>query len=238
MGRRRRKSAKEDLAGLIVLACLFVSSYLSRLTGIGFTGAIIIVVIAIVAIVIYLKYRERQRYIQSGISEIDKMSGIEFEKCLMHHFNKLGYSAETTAKTHDYGADLILKNGYEKIIVQAKRYNSKVGIKAVQEAIGAMAYYKADRSFVITNNYFTPSAKSLAISSNVELWDRDTVIRSFNINDMLIDNSDHVSFDHEFMAEELCPLCGKKLVLRNGSRGKFYGCSGFPACRFTKDFNN
>jgi restriction system protein len=225
---------KEDLAGLIILAYLFISSYISRLTGIGFIGAILLVVIAITTIVIYFKYRERQRYLQSGISEIDKMSGIEFEKCLMHHFNKLGYIAETTAKSHDYGADLIMKSGKEKIIVQAKRYNSKVGIKAVQEAIGAMAYYKADRCFVITNNYYTPSAKNLAINSNVELWDRDTIIRSFNINDTIIENNDQSASDHEHISEEICPQCGKKLVLRNGSRGKFYGCSGFPACRFTK----
>lgn len=30
-----------------------------------------------------------------------------------------------------------------------------------------------------------------------------------------------------------CPLCEGKLVKRNGKRGKFYGCSNFPRCRFT-----
>ncbi len=38
----------------------------------------------------------------------------------------------------------------------------------------------------------------------------------------------------------LCPRCGKPLVLRTAKRGEragmqFYGCSGFPACRFTRD---
>ena len=28
--------------------------------------------------------------------------------------------------------------------------------------------------------------------------------------------------------------CGRPMVLRNGSRGAFYGCSGFPQCRKTK----
>lgn len=28
-----------------------------------------------------------------------------------------------------------------------------------------------------------------------------------------------------------CPRCGKPMVLRQGPRGPFYGCSGFPACR-------
>lgn len=29
-----------------------------------------------------------------------------------------------------------------------------------------------------------------------------------------------------------CPLCGKKLVTRNGQYGKFLGCSGYPSCNF------
>ena len=36
-------------------------------------------------------------------------------------------------------------------------------------------------------------------------------------------------------AEEVCPRCGKPLVLRQSSRGAFYGCSAFPQCRYTRD---
>lgn len=31
-----------------------------------------------------------------------------------------------------------------------------------------------------------------------------------------------------------CPRCGAKLVLRKGKNGKFYGCSNYPTCTFTK----
>ena len=35
---------------------------------------------------------------------------------------------------------------------------------------------------------------------------------------------------------EICELCGKPLVYRNGPKGQtFIGCSGFPECRFTKN---
>jgi superfamily I DNA/RNA helicase len=37
--------------------------------------------------------------------------------------------------------------------------------------------------------------------------------------------------------KKICPNCGKVLTLRNGKRGQFYGCSGFPICRFTKNYN-
>ena len=42
-----------------------------------------------------------------------------------------------------------------KIVVQAKRYNSKVGMSAIQEVYTAKKYYKADEAWVITNNYYT-----------------------------------------------------------------------------------
>jgi len=29
-----------------------------------------------------------------------------------------------------------------------------------------------------------------------------------------------------------CPKCGSKLIERVGKRGKFYGCSAYPKCRF------
>ncbi|WP_228547442.1 restriction endonuclease [Filobacillus milosensis] len=53
----------------------------------------------------------------------------------------------------------------KKIIVQAKRYKSRVGIKAVQEAVSAIAYYKASEGWVVTNNEFTEAAINLAKST-------------------------------------------------------------------------
>lgn len=35
--------------------------------------------------------------------------------------------------------------------------------------------------------------------------------------------------------EPCCPQCGCILVKRNGKFGFFWGCSGFPACRYTKN---
>jgi restriction system protein len=95
----------------------------------------IIVLVIIIAIWGYNKYLKRKRYLESGIEEIDKMSGEQFETCLKFHFRVLGYKVDTTAYSHDYGADLILQKDGEVTIVQAKRYNGKVGIKAVQEAM-------------------------------------------------------------------------------------------------------
>lgn len=32
----------------------------------------------------------------------------------------------------------------------------------------------------------------------------------------------------------ICPRCNGKLIIRHGPYGNFYGCSNYPACRFTK----
>ena len=37
--------------------------------------------------------------------------------------------------------------------------------------------------------------------------------------------------------DEACPKCGKQLAVRLGKRGKFVGCSGFPACDYTRNLN-
>lgn len=108
-----------------------------------------------------------------SISDIDTMSGIEFEKFLERLFTKLNYEVSLTKATGDQGADLIVKKFDKLIIVQAKRYNSTVSNKAIQEAVAAIKFYNASSAMVITNNYYTKSAIKLANANNVELWDRD-----------------------------------------------------------------
>lgn len=39
----------------------------------------------------------------------------------------------------------------------------------------------------------------------------------------------------EFSGYGKCPRCTGKLILRNGRRGFFLGCSNFPKCRYTKN---
>jgi hypothetical protein len=36
---------------------------------------------------------------------------------------------------------------------------------------------------------------------------------------------------------ETCPKCGKPLGLRRGPVGSFIGCSGFPACRYSRNIS-
>lgn len=37
------------------------------------------------------------------------------------------------------------------------------------------------------------------------------------------------------LGENICPRCGSKLVIRTSKDGsRFYGCSNYPKCKFTK----
>ncbi len=119
---------------------------------------------------------QRKRLSDSGILEVDAMTGKEFEIFLDVHFRNLGYSVTLTQDSQDYGADLILDKDGSKTVVQAKRSKNSVGIKAVQEVAGAVRHYKGNKGRVITNNRFTENACKLAQSNDVELWDRKKLI--------------------------------------------------------------
>lgn len=117
---------------------------------------------------------ERRR--RSGIGEVDAMSGREFEARLATLFGDLGYAVTRTGASGDFGADLLLEAGGQRLVVQAKRYDGSVGIEAVQQVIGATRYYDAARALVVTNSAFTVAASALAAVHDVELVDRAALV--------------------------------------------------------------
>ena len=130
-----------------------------------------------VAVLDTLKEEEqKKRLLDSGIREVDEMTGKEFENFLAVHFRNFGYRVTLTQDSQDYGADLILYKDGSKTVVQAKRSKNPVGIKGVQEVAGAVRHYNGNKGIVITNNRFTENAYNLAESNEVELWDRKKLI--------------------------------------------------------------
>jgi restriction system protein len=123
----------------------------------------------------YRLYQSR-RLSRSGIREVDVMDGKMFERYLATLFRRLGYQVEQTRYRGDYGADLVVRRSGMKVAVQAKRWTKNVGVKAVQEAVAAKGYYKADAAMVVTNRGFTEQARVLARANDVELWDRDRLV--------------------------------------------------------------
>lgn len=121
---------------------------------------------------------KKSRLAGASMKKIDNMTGEEFEQYLGILYKRKGYKVEFTPGTMDFGADLILTKGRTKTIVQAKRYRNSVGEAAVQQAIAAMGYYKADQCMVVTNSDYTPAARELAKKTKVVLIDRNKLGKS------------------------------------------------------------
>jgi restriction endonuclease Mrr len=117
--------------------------------------------------------RHREWQEKKSLSKIDVMTGKDFEDFIALCCQKIGYEVSTTKISSDFGADLIIQKRGIKTVIQVKRWQQNVGIKAVQEVAAARSHYSAERAMVITNSYFTSNAKKLADSNNVLLWDRN-----------------------------------------------------------------
>ena len=112
-----------------------------------------------------------------SITDIDKMDGHSFESfCSTLLLNSGFERTKVTPGSGDQGIDVI---GFKDDImygIQCKCYSSDVGNKAVQEAYSGKEFYNCHVGAVLTNQYFTASAKELAKKNRVLLWDRDYLI--------------------------------------------------------------
>lgn len=104
---------------------------------------------------------------------VDAMDGFQFEAFLVEIFQTIGYDVKETKKTADQGADLFVTRFGKNMVIQAKNYSGSVGNAAVQQAISAKAFYGCDEAMVVTNSYYTKSAKELSSTAGVRLIDRD-----------------------------------------------------------------
>ncbi|WP_107841672.1 restriction endonuclease [Metasolibacillus meyeri] len=173
--KKRKKSLLTSLLQLLLVAAGAAGWYFTK-TWEGIVTAIVIYFVVIICCTIWFKTRRLARLRRAGIKEVDTMTGEEFEKFLGQLFKRRGYKVSYTATSGDYGADLILKDRKEIIAVQAKRYSGTVGVKAVQEIIGAVKMYNATEAWVVTNSRFTKQAIKLANINDVYLIDREELI--------------------------------------------------------------
>ena len=111
------------------------------------------------------------------LSEVDAMDGYDFEKYISILLSTKGIRVKTTPPRGDYGADLVIRNGRTKIILQCKLYYKHgVGVSAVQQIHSAIPYYGASLGVVLTNSHFTTPAEILAKTNGVVLLDRNDLV--------------------------------------------------------------
>lgn len=115
-----------------------------------------------------------------SMKDIDRMDGHDFEYLCADILRLKGYENVTVTRgSGDQGVDVIAEQSGIKYAVQCKRFSGSVGNKAVQEVHFGKTYYHCHVAIVMTNSYFTQSAKDAANESNTILWDRGDLMPYF-----------------------------------------------------------
>lgn len=115
--------------------------------------------------------------------DFDNMDGHEFESFCATLLKRNGFkNVSVTKGSGDQGIDVLATKDGIKYGIQCKCYSSEVGNKAVQEAFSGKTFYNRHVGVVLTNNYFTPSAKELAEKNGIILWDRKRLLKMIELS--------------------------------------------------------
>ena len=77
----------------------------------------------------------------------------------------------------------------------------------------------------------------LATHYGVEVVNAHRALGDCRMNQVVYERlmQENVHRTDDVRAEEICPQCGKAMKIRNGKFGEFWGCTGYPLCKFTKN---
>ena len=171
-----RKSTSSGIETLLIP--ILIIGFILQLVA-QYLPFILLIIGIILAFLIYTnawQHKQNEKRLKAlNIAGIDQMSGIEFEHYVKRLMENRGYSAHVTPASSDYGVDIIAQRGADKYAVQVKRYNSNISRKAVSDAVAGMAYYKCNKSMVVTNRFFSQNAIVMAHKTNTILIDRNVL---------------------------------------------------------------
>lgn len=101
-----------------------------------------------------------------------RLDGPEFENYVALVLRDNGFKhVEVTRTSGDQGVDILAQRGGKLYGIQCKNYEGAVGNAAVQEAYAGAQFYGCDAAAVVCPGEFTRSARELAASTGVLLWD-------------------------------------------------------------------
>ncbi len=158
------------------------------------------------------------------------LGGIEFEQELGNLYRAIGYHVQSTPVSGDQGVDLILRKDGKTTVVQCKAQKRPASPAVIRDLYGSMHHFKGDNAILACTGGF---------SDNVIKFARDkpiTLISARDIARMAEGSGDGIQDVSESLP--ICPNlgCGRTMVLRQGSRGRFWGCPRYPTCRGTRDY--
>lgn len=166
-------------------------------------------------------------------SYLREMHPSQFEKLACDLHTRMGYEVEATQYSGDNGVDGFLRKDGELAILQAKRVQGSVGEPILRDLYGTMHSEKAKSCVVVTTGKVSSKARKWATNKPiriVEIEELTSLIREYFPEDELVPSTFAVSKDRL----DFCPQCHSRLKKKKGRYGKFFGCSSYPACRYTR----
>ena len=181
---------------------------------------------------------------QTGPESIRGMGWQQFESLVAEAHRRKGYAVEETGGSGpDGGIDLVVrKDG--SFLVQCKHWKAyRVGVREARELLGVVTAERAAGRILVTSGRFTPETLELSRSQPIELVAGPRLLELVRLAQRgqatvaAVLASEPVTDD---AATPACPTCRRPMVLRIAKRGagagqRFWGCSGYPGCRGTRD---
>jgi len=156
------------------LARLFHFSELSGLPRDLFIAAAVAIFTFAIGLIVLKRKTDRKRFLHQ---QFDSLDGHAFESWCADLLRANGFRNVTvTQGSNDQGVDILAERNGSRYAIQCKRYSSRLGNAPVQEVTAGRSVYGCSRAAVMTNSYFTPSARQAARANSVELWDRDDLL--------------------------------------------------------------
>ncbi len=130
--------------------------------------------------------------------------------------------------------------------MQCKQWKAlTVGVTVVRELYDVIAADGAAGGFVVTSGRFTDEAQTFAKGRNITLMAGPDLLKLIKraqaggASKSAAVEPEKVPAASTTNTAPLCPLCAKAMVKRVAERGgssggAFWGCSGFPGCRGTR----
>jgi hypothetical protein len=157
----------------------------------------------------------------------------EFEPLICQLYSRLGYQTELTRYTGDGGVDGYLRKDGQTTILQCKRVQGSVGEPILRDLYGTMRAENASSGLVVTTGRVSKQARRWVRNKPIDIVELETLQRLISDN---FAETDVVppDFTEQLSEKYKCPRCDAKLRIRKGRWGKFWGCSAYPKCSFTR----
>jgi Restriction endonuclease/Topoisomerase DNA binding C4 zinc finger len=186
--------------------------------------------------------REESQYVPHApeltISEkLRKIDWFQFEKLIQVIYLHRGFTVKRLGgASADGGIDLIIESSTEKFVVQCKHWRKwTVGVRHIREFLGTLTDSKIPKGIFITLEGYSGDAKQLAVKHGIQILDKPDIIVMLVESGLIYSKEISALFSDE---RKFCPKCEKEMVLRTSrlKGNQFWGCSNYPHCRFTLNF--